>query len=513
VLLAGKSAGDTALSHLSADRPRLTITRRSSGRSAASTAPTSRTERPVWLVLAEPLPARVFLDCGIASGLRDHFGDRLQPVFLVYMRREFDRWVAELGGSNVLFANELVPETVPRFEALLRRGDRWLDHRIGYYPLAIRLNYRHGFHLERMRPGHANALLDSARIGPLPRWSVIERVMQRWYFSSHRHVPHALLERLREERPAIVLSNLQMEKVAPFFVAARRLSLPLVGYVASWDHPVGKGVISPHFDRYIVQNEVMRADLARYHGIDPGRVVVTGWPQSDVFHAERPRAAYDAIARTYGLNPTAPIVLVMGNTPANAPYEGRFVERLVAWRHSTKSAPQLLFRPHPVDRYEWPQRFAAALGVEGIAVQEPSYTDMDVLATLLRHADCVVANAGTILLDALVNDRPAVCVLYDEGAPPGESWAAKNVIGEHYRELVGSGAFLRAERFEEVVAGIERSLAAPDEFAAERRRVVRAVVGDVDGRAAERIVKAIAEAVDREANDEASERSRLAGEA
>ena len=27
---------------------------------------------------------------------------------------------------------------------------------------------------------------------------------------------------------------------------------------------------------------------------------------------------------------------------------------------------------------------------------------------------------GTILLDALVNDRPAVCVLYDEGAPAGE---------------------------------------------------------------------------------------------
>ena len=40
---------------------------------------------------------------------------------------------------------------------------------------------------------------------------------------------------------------------------------------------------------------------------------------------------------------------------------------------------------------------------------------------LLQHADAVVANAGTILLDALVNDRPAVCVLYDEGAPAGES--------------------------------------------------------------------------------------------
>ena len=113
-------------------------------------------------------------------------------------------------------------------------------------------------------------------------------------------------------------------------------------------------------------------------------------------------------------------------------------------------APQLLFRPHPRDR-EWRERFAPALAAPDVAVQEPSYTDLETLATLLQHGDCVVANAGTILLDALVNDRPAVCVLYDEGAPPGESWALKNVVGEHYRELIESGAFLRADRFEDVV--------------------------------------------------------------
>ncbi len=48
------------------------------------------------------------------------------------------------------------------------------------------------------------------------------------------------------------------------------------------------------------------------------------------------------------------------------------------------------------------------------------FTDFETLATILQHCACVVANAGTILLEAVVNDRPAVCVLYDEGAPPGE---------------------------------------------------------------------------------------------
>ena len=108
-----------------------------------------------------------------------------------------------------------------------------------------------------------------------------------------------------------------------------------------------------------------------------------------------------------------------------------------------------------------------------------------------------MTNAGTILLDALVNDRPAVCVLYDEGGgPPAESWAAKSVIGEHYRDVAASGAFHRAGSFDEVVAGIERSLAHPDELAEERRRVVEVVVGRVDGHAADRVVDAVLEAVD-----------------
>ena len=118
------------------------------------------------------------------------------------------------------------------------------------------------------------------------------------------------------------------------------------------------------------------------------------------------------------------------------------------------------------------------------------------LAVMLQYGACVVSNAGTILLDSLVNDRPAVCVLYDEGAPAGETWAAKNVLGVHYRELMSSTAFYRASSFDEVTAAIERALDQPDELSAERRRVACEVVGELDGRAGERVVDAIVRTVE-----------------
>jgi hypothetical protein len=451
---------------------------------------------PVWLVLPDPFSSRLFFDTGIVGKLRDRLGERLE-LFLLDAGEQAEAWNERARGTRVTKTEDLSSAQASVPEKLFRRADRWLDRRIGFYPLSLRQSLREGFNRERMQSGHQNWFLDPALAGPLPRWAPIDPAMLRWHYGGLRYVPRPLLARLRRERPAIALANIQMHAVVPFIVGGRRLGLPLVGHIASWDHTVGKGIVSPHLRRYIVQNDVMRDDLARYHGIDPARIVVTGWPQTDVFHRRRLREEYEGVIRDIGLDPARPVVLVMGNTPTNAPYERRFVDRLVAWWEQSGAHRRfsLLFRPHPRDR-EWRDRFASPLQREGTAVQEPSFTDLETLAVLLQHGDVVVSNAGTILLDALVNDRPSVCVLYDEGAPPGESWAMKNVSGEHYKALVESDAFYRARDFEEVTSGIETALAKPGELAAERARVAREVVGEVDGRAAERVAEALVAGVE-----------------
>jgi hypothetical protein len=447
---------------------------------------------PVWLVLPDPFSSRLFFDTGIVAQLRDRLGDRLQ---LVLDEDEYAQWGSRGDSVRVTRREELVSQTGGLPARVLRRGDAWLDRRIGFYPLSLRHSLRHGFHRVRMRPGHSNWFLDPMLAGPLPQWPFLDPAMARWHYGRLRYLPGALLERLRRERPALAVANIQMHSVVPFIVGARRFGLPVVGNIASWDHTVGKGIVAPGLRRYLVQNEVMRDDLVRYHSITGDRIVVTGWPQTDVFHRKRPRSEYDALLGTLGLDPSRPVVLVMGNTPTNAPYEARFVDRLIAWWSDHDGARfSLLFRPHPRDR-EWRSRFAAALAEPGVAVQEPSFTDLETLALLLQHGDVVVSNAGTILLDALANDRPAVCTLYDEGAPPGESFALKNVSGEHYRALFESEAFYRAHAFDEVVDGIERAISRPDELAAERARVTRAVLGEVDGHAADRVAEAVIAAV------------------
>ncbi|MGZ4412810.1 MAG: CDP-glycerol glycerophosphotransferase family protein [Gaiellaceae bacterium] len=450
---------------------------------------------PVWLVLPDPFSSRLFFDTGIVERLHDRLCERLE-LFLLDTSEQAGAWSERAGSLRTTTAAQLKPHGLGLPAKVARRTDAWLDRRIGFYPLSLRHSIRSGFNRERMQAGHQNWFLDPQLAGPLPHWRALDPLLSRWHYGRLRFVPRPLLERVARERPAIALANIQMHAVVPFIVAGRRYGLPLVGHVASWDHTVGKGIVSPHLRRYIVQNTVMRDDLVRYHGIGAQRIAVTGWPQTDVFHRRRPREEFESIVRGLGVDPARPVVLVMGNTPTNAPFESRFVERLVSWWDESGAAARfsLVFRPHPRDR-EWRERFAAALAKDGVGVQEPSFTDLEGLAALLQHGDAVVSNAGTILLDALVNDRPTICVLYDEGAPAGESFALKNVSGEHYRQLMESAAFYRAERFEDVVAGIDRALARPGELAEERARAAGEVVGVVDGKAAERVAEVVVSAL------------------
>ncbi len=263
-----------------------------------------------WVVLPDLLSIRIFFDTGIVRGLRERLHGDLTAVFLV-SREEAAEWVDRLPELDVRAGSELTAGAGFRDRAL-RRADGWLDRRLGYYPLALRLNRRHGFHSERMRPGHPNWMLDTERDSSLPHRPTVDRAMQRWFFSPRRHVPERLLEAIRRDCSGLVLSNVQPASAVPFLTAARRLRLPAVAHVASWDHTVGKGVISPYCDLYVVQNRVMEDDLARYHGIAPERVRVTGWPQTDLFHGSRPRAAYDQVVRRYGLDARRPLVARRG---------------------------------------------------------------------------------------------------------------------------------------------------------------------------------------------------------
>src|SRR4029079_18786430 len=120
--------------------------------------PGSMTKR-AWVVLPDLLSIRIFFGTGIVTGVRDRLDGRLAAVFLVPHEAAAE-WtdlvpsLTVLPGDELMAADGLPGRAFARVDASL---DRWL----GYHPLAIRLNYRHGFPAAPSPPGHPNWMLDT----------------------------------------------------------------------------------------------------------------------------------------------------------------------------------------------------------------------------------------------------------------------------------------------------------------------------------------------------------------
>ena len=323
--------------------------------------------------------------------------------------------------------------------------------------------------------------------GPLPRWASLERAMVRGTSVAplRAELPFA---RLRAERPARA-GNLQMQAAVPFtrrgaLRACRSRPTSPAGIT------VGKGVIAPHLERYVVQNEVMLDDLVRYHDIQRERIVVTGWPQTDLSTSAGAREEY-ARVRWYRLELPRPrsswswatrrrtrrtrIAWSSGSSPGRTNGRGR----LPRCSSGRTPGPSLAGPLRTGAVHRWRPRPRGEL------------TDLEELATLLQHARLRRGQCGN---DPARRDRQrsSGCLrALRRGSAPGRDLGDEE---RHRRPLPrarASAAFHSGERFEDVVAGIERCLSSPGELAGERpRRGRRWWV--VDGRASERLSAAIA---------------------
>ena len=374
----------------------------------------------VWLLLPDKLTIRLFFEAGIVNGLEERLGERL--VVVLPDRAEGADWAPRVRGS-VLYRDDLVPLEVGYRERVLRRIDRALDRHLGYYPLAMRLSRRNGFHAERMRPGHPNWMLDSDRDSALPRWA------------ARRAGDGALALRSTPLRAARALSANAggMWGARPLErAAARRRFRSWSARGASDFRPSrtsragitrsARASSRPSAIAYVVQNDAMRDDLVRYHGI-PERTHRRHGLAAD--RRLRPASAARGVRRLLRCaraRSVAPARRSSWETRRRTRrYEDRFVERAGRVVESLRRAigrRSSSVRTRATGSGE--SGFARRSPRTGVAVQERELHGLRTARDAApARAICVVANAGTILLDALVNDRPVGLRPLRRGRPAG----------------------------------------------------------------------------------------------
>jgi hypothetical protein len=176
--------------------------------------------------------------------------------------------------------------------------------------------------------------------------------------------------------------------------AARRLGIPSVMLVWSWDNLSSKAVQNEHPDRLLVWNELQAREAVELHAIRSEQVTAVGAANFDAFFEEL--ATVEPVAHP-------PTVLYLGSSPKVAPVERDIFER---WLGAVRPlGARVVLRPHPAAQDAW----AGWIAPEGVEMVEPqAKIEPKALSRLLAEADAVVALNTSAEIEAAIAGKPVL---------------------------------------------------------------------------------------------------------
>jgi hypothetical protein len=196
---------------------------------------------------------------------------------------------------------------------------------------------------------------------------------------------------------------------------ARRLGIPSILLVWSWDNLSSKAVLHEHPDHLLVWNELQKREAVELHRVPSEHVEVVGAPGFDRFFAQVETLAPDTEADGHRT------IVYAGSSKNVAPDEPDvFARWLEAVRRADDPAvrdARVRVRPHPG---EGPWRTWTPPDDPLVSVERWPRHDRDRLAPLLAAADVVVALNTSAELEAAIVGRPVITFRAGAGAPGQE---------------------------------------------------------------------------------------------
>lgn len=278
----------------------------------------------------------------------------------------------------------------------------------------------------------------------------------------------------RDERQCVVVSpiNLRFDEEVEYVKAAKKVGVPTVVPVLSWDNLTTKGLFHVQPDLVLAWHHGHREEAQAIHSVPADRVVITGSPFFDKwFGISRPISARGATCSRIGIDPEKPYLLYLGSSANIARDESWLVIALLqAIRRAEDPALdglQIVFKPHPANLRPLPPLDEASIAIYQRQRGRPDTGDaIAEFRDILHHAVAVIGVNTTGMLDAVLCDRPCIALA-------AKKYRQTQAYTPHFQRMQESKALLTAgsvrvavEMLSRIMAGDQRSASARRRFAA-----------------------------------------------
>ncbi len=307
------------------------------------------------------------------------------------------------------------------------------------------------------------------------------------------------------EADLFVFGRLHLQETAYWAGALRRLGVPAVGLVASWDHPTTQGPTCRGMSGYLVASRRMAREMAELHGVDPARIRQVGKVQMDQYRDPTVLRSREEFLGSLGLPPEQTLVTLGTNTTGLKEHEVSIARWLArAFRQGRFGQASLVIRTHPQDQ-DWRRDFlslahppqvlchrASGFGSGGREDLEAARRDSCLLANLMKHSAVVIQSRGSLALDAIAFDTCVISLAFDGDLQrPARDSFQQEYLYEHYKPLVAARGTWMAHSYPELERALAAYLADPGIHAPGRRLIRQEQLEPLDGGAGRRVVECL----------------------
>jgi len=281
----------------------------------------------------------------------------------------------------------------------------------------------------------------------------------------------------------------------------------------SWDVLITKAFTRVIADKILVFNEFNKEEAVNVGDYSPSKVLITGFPQFDVYNSPSIILPREEFFRRVGGDPNKDMILIAAPGDWKTTHNREIVleiNRRIERGYFAKPL-QILVRFHPKYRDS-----AEGLVLKNIITERPgthfsnegefnidsgasniyqwTFTNKDVvhLANSIYHSSVVVNTESTITLDGLACDKPVILVGYDGDVdlPYWES-VRKLYDREHFARIVQTQAVPLAKSHDDLCNFINEFVKNPDHLLDKRINLKNKMLYKIDGRAAERVAGSV----------------------
>lgn len=285
---------------------------------------------------------------------------------------------------------------------------------------------------------------------------------------------------------------------------ARALGVRTVAMVRSWDNTTGVGYARFVPDALIVQNEVMKNEMPRYHDISAAIIHISGIPQFEQYLTMKPSNREDFF-RSIGADPDKRLILFAPAGKYFIDTDWQTCETLKRLQHENKIPQdvQFIIRLHPflpvdLSRFTADKNFiiditgpasAEATAQAKIMSGELSKGFYQHLFDSLHYSSLIINTISSIIVDAMALNKPLITVNFNgwEKDVPILKSLKRWRLEENQISWMSFEATRLVETKEELARWINTYLDDSSVDSDKREIFKRAYCGEYDGRSSERI--------------------------